>query len=97
MNCLIMIAGVCALDTGNIYLTAGLSAHENHETQGSLCSDGRNSWRCKGPYAEVKLGMVIEISRQVSLDVGYMHRSFLVDRDYGTNGPYAALTWRPWR
>lgn len=97
MTCALYLAHVCLIDPSTVYLTAGLSPHENRETQGALCSDGRNSWRCRGPLAEVKLGMVIEISRNVSLDVGYLHRSFLTDRDYGTNGPYASLTWRPWR
>lgn len=99
MNCLIMIAGVCALDPGNVYLTAGLSAHDNSRYDQAICANEQGWWhRCSGPYGELKIGTVIDINDNVSIDLGWMHRSFISEpNDVGTNGWFTSVTYRPWR
>lgn len=99
MNCILMWLSTCIIDPSNVYLTAGLSDHQNGRYDQAICTNKQGWWhRCRGPLADLKIGTVIEISGSVSLDVGYFHRSFIQEsNDEGTNGFSVSMTYRPWR
>lgn len=103
MSCLLAFASVCLLDPSTAYVSTELdfgNSHSTHVVAGETFEEGswcRTSY-CVGPLATVRAGWTVEVSESLTLDVGYMHRSFLLDRrDRGYEAPYLRATWRPWR
>lgn len=95
MDCLINLVAFCLLDPSKVYVRAEMYA-PTHASQfeGRWC---KNHW-CRGPMGVLRLGIEIDITRELQLDVGYQHQSDIQDfHDRGEESPYLSLTWRPWR
>lgn len=94
MSCALLFASVCLIDPSNLYATAGLSDQLRADPdEGRWCDDHF----CRGPMAELKIGMTVEVSPKIQFDYGLRHTSFINDNDRGEESAYLSVTWRPFR
>lgn len=103
MECLINLFALCVFDPSNVYITAGLES-TIHSGDNSLRVERcyETAWCTRsgysGPVGTLKLGVSTPLTRELTLDYGFAHRSMVrTNRDHGQESLYATLTWRPFK
>lgn len=67
---------------------------EYNRLEGWWCS----TRACKGPLAEVKIGMPVQVTDRVSVTYGYKHMSFPQEKkDKGQDGLFLNVKWEPFK
>lgn len=57
----------------------------------------RAHW-CTGPLGMFRIGTKLEVTREISLDFGLSHTSFInTNKDRGEESMYLSLTWKPFK
>lgn len=104
MSCLLLWASVCLIDPSNIYLTGGLEAPLNHPSNERIAEPcyGADTWCLSKPnggaVGTLRLGNVIEVSSEFTIDYGFAHRSLInTNKDRGQEFAYISVTYRPFR
>jgi hypothetical protein len=78
----------------NLYITGELTQQNRAWMEGSWC---RTHW-CRGPQAELTIGMKWYVTEHVVVDYGLKHTSFISEPDdRGQEVPFVSLTWRPFK
>lgn len=100
MDCLIHLLALCVFDPSNVYVTAGIESQITNREPVRVVSCYEVAYctrpAYKGPLGTLKLGVILPVTSQVSIDYGFAHRSYLnTNRDNGLEVAFVELTWRP--
>jgi hypothetical protein len=102
MNCLWNLLAVCIFDPSNVYLTAGLEAtlsEPGNQRISTRCY--KTAWCVReqpsGLIGTLKIGSVVQISKDLTIDYGLTHRSRTNTGDRGSEFAFIEMTWRPFR
>lgn len=53
---------------------------------------------CKGPLADLTIGMPVQVTEEIRIAYGFKHSSFPMDRkDVGQNGWFISFKWEPFK
>lgn len=97
MSCLLVWAATCLLDPSNVYVRGEILPNPGYRMENNEGYWCRNH-ECRGPLAELRVGVHVELPKGWRLDYGLLHRSFPFEKyDKGLNVPFVSLEWRPWR
>ena len=95
MNCLTAFVLSCLFEPSNLYLTGQVQFALDQANYGRRWC--RTDW-CNDKVAELRIGMVVELSSSFQVDYGLLHRSFYdTPNDKGEESAFLSLTWRPFR
>ncbi len=103
MNCLLNLMAVCLFDPSNVYITAGLDAAIDRPSDERLARPCYGTAWCvrprpSGPIGTIKIGAVVSLSNELTIDYGLSHRSYVnTSIDRGGEFAFVELTWRPFR
>jgi len=98
--CLLYLLGACLFDPSNVYVSGEIDftprpyRHSDGSYEGRWC---RDRW-CTGPVGTFRLGYEADLPNGWRIDLGLKHVSTIsTTRDRGTEYPFVAVTYRPFR
>lgn len=79
----------------NVYATGELQTQiQKPQFEGRWC---QTRW-CTGPMGTLRIGTKIDVTREITLDLGVLHSSYVnTNKDRGIESAYMSMTWRPFR
>ena len=93
MNCLLSLIASCLLQGS--YVSAGLESQFHASQFDRFHCNGRI---CSGTKAVFAIGVTIDLTKRLELDLGVMHESFAnTRRDYGIESAFIKMKWSPFR
>ena len=83
IDCLLSIASLCLFDPSGAYLTGEVAGPRVGMSSGEYAWCGHVARPCRGPMGILRAGMKVDLTRNITIDYGLMHSSFILENDRG--------------